>query len=137
MRYRLNYRGTVAARFASRIRALPNGCWLWTGFIDPKGYAHFTPHKKPVRAHVWGWARINGPVPVGFELDHNCRNRACVRPSHCEPVTHAENMRRGKWATATHCVNGHLFSVENTHIRPSNGQRVCRKCDVERRKKSL
>jgi len=28
-------------------------------------------------------------------LDHLCRNRACVRPSHLEPVTQTENIRRG------------------------------------------
>lgn len=36
-----------------------------------------------------------GPIPRGLELDHLCQNPSCVNPAHLEPVTHAENVRRG------------------------------------------
>ena len=127
------YRGSEAKRFVKRIKVVGT-CWLWIGRINEKGYGYFVTQLpcKNVRAHKWAWQKINGLVPDGFELDHLCRNRRCVRPSHCEPVTHSENMARGKWAMATHCVNGHEFTPENTYIRPSNGQRVCRTCDNNR-----
>jgi hypothetical protein len=41
-----------------------------------------------------------GPVPEGLELDHLCRVTTCVRPSHLEPVTTGENVRRRNLALA-------------------------------------
>lgn len=43
-------------------------------------------------------------------------------------------MPRGR-AKQTHCKNGHEFISENTYIRPSNGQRCCRKCKRQLSKK--
>ncbi|MGH9151353.1 MAG: HNH endonuclease [Acidimicrobiales bacterium] len=34
-------------------------------------------------------------TPEGLTLDHLCRDRRCVNPAHLEPVTVAENLRRG------------------------------------------
>lgn len=40
-------------------------------------------------------------MPEGLELDHLCRVRCCCNPSHLEPVTRAENIRRGLRAKLT------------------------------------
>lgn len=133
MRYRLNYKGTEAHRFARRIVrrivvARLGACWEWSGCRVASGYGHFRPAgSKQVRAHRWAWQRVNGPIPCGMELDHLCRNPACVRSSHMEAVTHLENMQRGKRAKASHCKHGHPLSGDN--VRITKRQRVCRECE--------
>jgi hypothetical protein len=43
-----------------------------------------------------------GPIPDGLVIDHLCRVHNCVNPEHLEPVTPAENTRRGHLAKLTH-----------------------------------
>lgn len=71
------------------------GCWVWQRQIDKKGYGVWTLKGRHHRAHRVMFERMIGPIPEGTEPDHKCRNRACVNPSHLEPVTHVVNMRRG------------------------------------------
>jgi hypothetical protein len=81
--------------FQSRVDKSPeSGCWEWTGLRYRSGYGRFKHDRKDSQAHRISWWIANGPVPVGLELDHLCRNRLCVNPAHLEPVTHRENMRR-------------------------------------------
>jgi len=49
-------------------------------------------------AHRLIYEATHGPVPRGKELDHVCRVALCINPDHVEPVTHAENVQRGKTA---------------------------------------
>ncbi|HEV2123202.1 MAG TPA: HNH endonuclease signature motif containing protein [Chloroflexota bacterium] len=91
-----------------------------------------------LKAHRWAYEALVGPIPTGTELDHLCRNPACVRPDHLEPVTHAENIRRGyaakprpRWTT-THCPRGHAYDEANSYIHPKTGLRSCRTCSAER-----
>lgn len=75
-------------------------CWVWQGSTS-MGYARFSNkgHRKgPV--HRWLWEQEHGTVPEGLQLDHLCRVRSCIRPSHMEPVTARENVRRA--AAARH-----------------------------------
>lgn len=70
-------------------------CWIWQSALNADGYGCLIQDGKWHRAHRWFWERANGPVPTGLVIDHLCRMPACVNPAHLEPVTNAENIRRG------------------------------------------
>lgn len=74
------------------------------------------------------------PLVEGLQVDHLCRNTSCVRPTHLEQVTQAENIRRAALhrERATRCKNGHEYTPENTYIN-SKGNRECLIC----RRKSI
>lgn len=114
----------VSEAFWAYVHPEPNtGCWLWAAGHDKNGYGKY--NGEP--AHRYGYLRAVGPVAPGLELDHLCRQTACVNPNHLEPVTRAENMRR-RYEALTHCVNGHKFDSTNTYRKPSDGLRQCRQC---------
>jgi hypothetical protein len=116
-------------------------CWMWRGNRDRDGYARFAAGEKRgfSRAHQFAYEVLVGPVKGGLHLDHLCRNRRCVNPSHLEPVSVRENLMRGETyaasaAAKTHCKYGHPLSGENLYVPPGSGTRKCREC-VRRRKR--
>jgi hypothetical protein len=113
------------------------GCWLWTGPKDKLGYGNFGFQGRGYGAHRAAYLLFIGDVPEGMELDHLCRNPSCVNPSHLEPVTHRENIRRGaagdRERAKTHCPQGHPYSGDNLQVL-ANGHRRCRACLKVQRK---
>ena len=114
----------VAARFDARVS---HECWVWTGAPNQDGYGVFyvTPTER-VLAHRWAYERAFGPIPEGWEVDHLCNVRMCVRPSHLEAITGEENNRR-KMERRDSCKRGHPYS-EYGGIRRGNGRRYCKEC---------
>lgn len=120
--------GTRRERLLARIRPQETGCWEWDGFHDERGYARVSSD----RVHRLTFEEFVGPIPEGLEIDHLCRNPGCVNPGHLEPVTHAENVRRGLGGayhrSLTECPHGHPYDEANTRVY--RGMRYCKRCRV-------
>jgi hypothetical protein len=117
-------------------------CWEWTGAKTSRGYGNFSVWDgRNVPAHRYAYEAMRGPIPVGLDLDHLCRNRGCVNPAHLEPVSRRENTLRGASPTVIaywrrECIHGHELTPENT---APNGPgktrcRTCQRASEQRRK---
>jgi len=107
------------------------GCWIFAGHVSKKGYGKmWNEGRRSDIAHRVYYQRERGPIPEGLQLDHLCRNRACVNPAHLEPVTGKVNAGRGVRATRTHCQHGHPYAGSNLVVsrRKKKIQRECREC---------
>lgn len=125
-------------RFYRKIAFPPDRsyCWRWMAFRNPKGgYGRFSFRGKLWIAHRFSYEVFCGPIPEGLTLDHLCRRTSCVNPFHLEPVTNAENIRRGTqgWnmSIKTHCPRGHEYDLLNTYWS-KRGSRHCRACAREK-----
>lgn len=138
---------SLRERFEDKYTPEPNtGCWLWTAYCRTDGYGEINRGRQgegTALAHRVSYEIHVGEIPEDLEIDHLCRVRSCVNPSHLEPVTRYVNIMRGdnpgvqvKRAQATtHCPQGHEYTTENTHIaRTARGytNRMCRTCQRER-----
>ncbi len=132
-------------RFLKKVHIKETGCWEWQGSLTRKGYGQFhvgsrrDGSRRMVRAHIFAYETEIGIIPEGLQLDHLCRNHACVNPAHLEPVTGSVNCRRGltganmklREGAKTHCPKGHPYDSRNTLVR-KDGSRECRACARER-----
>jgi len=101
-------------------------CWLWKK-PGTDGYGRFFMKGEFHQAHRVSYGWEHGEVPTHLVVDHLCRVHACVRPSHLEPVTQGENMRR-----AVRKPRSRVPSVDPTPDKPAHNAgsrpRYCHAC---------
>lgn len=72
------------------------GCWEWFAAKASKtGYGTAILNGKNENAHRVMWIFHHGKPSEGMQVDHLCRNRACIKIEHLELVSAGENVRRG------------------------------------------
>lgn len=97
-------------------------CWAWTASLTTRGYGQVwdAEARAPRPAHRVVYELLRGAIPGGLQLDHVCRNRACVNPAHLEAVTGRLNTQRGALSRPV-CQRGH----------PKDGLGRCKTCHQE------
>lgn len=126
---------TIRERFDAKADRQDGGCWLWTMSLDNEGYGRLKINGNSKLAHRISYEQYVGVIPNGLTIDHLCRVRSCVNPSHLEAVTHVANVMRGVGvgavnAAKTHCPQGHEYD----YVEASTGRRRCHSCRLERRR---
>ena len=129
---------SLLERFLEKVH-IPSGsqtaCWEWAGTTAADGgYGQIheggEQGRRLLRVHRYAWSLANGDIPSGFHIRHRCDNPACVRPSHLELGTIADNNRDQSVRNRTHkSAAGLPFGVYRHWDRWGahvwNGEKMC------------
>jgi hypothetical protein len=74
-----------------RTKRLPNGCRVWTGAHDQKGYGQIRRDGRVYRVHRVIYAAKHGAIPDGTLICHECDNPPCVEEDHLFAGTSKDN----------------------------------------------
>lgn len=117
-------------RFWEKVNRIDSACWEWLGARGHAGYGRHYIAGICQTAHRAAWFLEYGQLPDG-ELDHLCKNRACVRLDHLRAVPAGFNVMQGhaEWnrmrAMNEHCVHGHSCGLTST---TKGDRRRCLEC---------
>lgn len=130
-RNRAPQRFSLKERFEYFTDKTQGKCWKWNGAKTILGYGTTIYEGKLYMAHRLSFEFYKKIIPVGYVIDHLCRNPNCVNPDHLDAVTHRENLRRGVFPNRAknQCPKGHEYTNENVYLKgPYGDWRECKIC---------
>lgn len=86
-------------RVAARVVAGENGCHVWQGCTDERGYpvlgvgSSLDGTRGMKRVHVALWEHHHGKLARGLVRHHSCGNKLCVNLEHLAVIGHGEHSR--------------------------------------------
>lgn len=112
------------------------GCWLWQGRKNAKGYGQIYRKGKDRLVHRVMFESVNGPLLSGQLVCHRCDVPGCANPNHLFAGSYTDNNRdsvnkgRSKAFTKKSCVHGHAYEPNNIIWRrlKTNPTRNCKTC---------
>lgn len=105
----------------SKTSTQANGCRVWTGRVNHKGYGQTSWNGKEAKVHRVIYEHFHGEIPTGNHVCHSCDNPPCCNPDHLFCGTAVENehdkiakrRHRNRWT-------GPMTPEEKMHSVPSN-----------------
>ena len=133
----LLFEGTMKSTLTERLLAKSQDsgeCRVFIRSLTPSGYAQMWNGTRVEQAHRIAYREAKGTIPDGYDIDHLCKNRACINPDHLEAVPHSVNMERAVNANREKksCKRGHALSGDNVYLE-KYGARRCIACRNARR----